>query len=68
MANAVTVESEQMLWRLRDRFGGRITRVQVDSEMSIGGFTALRPALPVTQWRVVKQIPASTEQGESVSP
>ncbi|MCK7641380.1 precorrin-6y C5,15-methyltransferase (decarboxylating) subunit CbiE [Corynebacterium sp. P6145] len=68
VANAVTVESERELWQLRDRFGGRITRIQIDSETSIGGFTALRPALPVTQWRATKQGPEPTEQGENHTP
>ena len=55
MANAVTIESEQMLWQLRQRFGGQISRFDISTEHAIGGFTALKAALPVTQWRVVKE-------------
>ena len=55
VANAVTIESEQMLWQLRQRFGGHISRFDISTEHAIGGFTALKAALPVTQWRVVKE-------------
>ncbi|MEZ2121343.1 precorrin-6y C5,15-methyltransferase (decarboxylating) subunit CbiE [Corynebacterium sp. CCM 9203] len=69
VANAVTIESEQVLWHHRARRGGRITRMQIASESTIGGFTALRPALPVTQWRVVKKMgPASTRKRENDTP
>lgn len=50
VANAVTVESERVLWAARERHGGEIRRVQVDHPGRVGAFTVLRPALPVTQW------------------
>ena len=55
VANAVTVESEQKLWRLRKQYGGSIMRIAVAHEYRVGTFTAMKPALPVIQWRVTKE-------------
>lgn len=55
VANAVTVESEQKLWRLRKQYGGSIMRIDVAHEYRVGTFTAMKPALPVIQWRVTKE-------------
>jgi precorrin-6B C5,15-methyltransferase / cobalt-precorrin-6B C5,C15-methyltransferase len=41
VANAVTIEGEQALAGWRAR---------------LGGFTAWRPALPVTQWAAIKAV------------
>lgn len=53
VANAVTVESEEVLWRAFRAHGGDIRRIGVGRAGTVGSFTTLRPALPVTQWIVV---------------
>lgn len=50
VANAVTIEAEQALHAAHARHGGRLLRVQLAHADAIGGFTAWRPRLPVTQW------------------
>nr|WP_314029815.1 precorrin-6y C5,15-methyltransferase (decarboxylating) subunit CbiE [Corynebacterium argentoratense] len=54
--NAVTVQSEQHLFALQARYGGSMHRFEVSNEKQIGSFTALKPALPITQWRATKNI------------
>ena len=50
VANAVTVEAETVLAAWHARLGGSLTRIAVQRADPIGGFTAWRPAMPVTQW------------------
>lgn len=52
VANAVTLESEAMLWAARSRFGGEVRRIGIERAGKVGAFTAWRPALPVVQWIV----------------
>jgi precorrin-6B C5,15-methyltransferase / cobalt-precorrin-6B C5,C15-methyltransferase len=54
VANAVTIEGEHALAGWRARLGGTLTRLSVERAGQLGGFTTWRPALPVTQWAVVK--------------
>ncbi|MEV6096717.1 precorrin-6y C5,15-methyltransferase (decarboxylating) subunit CbiE [Nocardia sp. NPDC051981] len=54
VASAVTAESDVLLLRLAERHGGALRRFQVYRAEPLGGFTAWRPQLPVTQWSVVK--------------
>ncbi|PRQ12053.1 cobalamin biosynthesis bifunctional protein CbiET [Corynebacterium sp. 13CS0277] len=54
VANAVTLESEQHLRTLRWAYGGELRRIEIAREHAVGSFSTLRPALPVTQWRVRK--------------
>jgi len=54
VVNAVTVESEALLVRWRERVGGSLTRLQVASAQPVGGFTSFKPALPVTIWSVTR--------------
>ncbi|GAB3000700.1 precorrin-6y C5,15-methyltransferase (decarboxylating) subunit CbiE [Mycobacterium bourgelatii] len=54
VANAVTVESEAALALAHSRLGGELRRFQHYRDEPIGGFTAWRPQLPVTQWTMVK--------------
>lgn len=54
VVNAVTVESEAVLWESRARLGGEVRRISVDRAGIVGSFTVLRPALPVLQWIVDK--------------
>lgn len=53
--NAVTVESEALVVQWYSREGGELRRYQHYQGGAVGGFTAMRPALPVTQWSVVKR-------------
>ncbi|MTE14374.1 precorrin-6y C5,15-methyltransferase (decarboxylating) subunit CbiE [Nocardia aurantiaca] len=59
VASAVTAESDALLLHLADHHGGALRRFQVYRAEPLGGFTAWRPQLPVTQWSVVK--PAAAE-------
>lgn len=54
VANAVTAESEALLLRWAAEHGGDLRKFQIYRAESLGGFTAWRPHLPVTQWTVVK--------------
>ncbi|WJZ02626.1 bifunctional cobalt-precorrin-7 (C(5))-methyltransferase/cobalt-precorrin-6B (C(15))-methyltransferase [Corynebacterium freiburgense] len=55
VANAVTIESEQKLWQLRKQYGGTMIRMEISHEHPVGAFTTMKPALPVVQWRVLKE-------------
>jgi precorrin-6Y C5,15-methyltransferase (decarboxylating) len=55
IANAVTLESEALLYSWYARLGGDLTRVAVQRAGPIGGFTGWRAAMPVTIWSVVKR-------------
>ncbi len=54
VANAVTLESEQILVAARDRHGGELIRIAISHAEPIGEFTGWRAALPVVQWSVRK--------------
>ncbi|SDE84997.1 precorrin-6Y C5,15-methyltransferase (decarboxylating) [Blastococcus fimeti] len=54
VVNAVTLESEAEVVRWRTEVGGELTRLQVSHAGAVGGFTAFRPALPVTIFSVVR--------------
>jgi precorrin-6Y C5,15-methyltransferase (decarboxylating) len=54
VANAVTIEGERVLVDWRGRAGGTLTRLSIERAGQLGGFTAWRPALPVTQWAARK--------------
>ncbi|MCV7289705.1 precorrin-6y C5,15-methyltransferase (decarboxylating) subunit CbiE [Mycolicibacterium wolinskyi] len=55
VVNAVTVESEALVAQWYSKEGGELRRYQHYQGGAVGGFTAWRPALPVTQWSVVKR-------------
>ncbi len=55
VVNAVTAESEAFVVQRYGEFGGELQRFQHYSGRPIGGFTGWRPALPITQWTVVKK-------------
>jgi len=50
VANAVTLEMQAALIALAGRFGGALSTIAVSRAGPVGGMTAWRPALPVTQW------------------
>ena len=54
VANAVTVESEAVLAQWFSQHGGKLSRFQNYRGEPIGSFTGWRPAMPVTQWSVLK--------------
>ncbi|MEU6562812.1 precorrin-6y C5,15-methyltransferase (decarboxylating) subunit CbiE [Nocardia nova] len=54
VANAVTAESETLLLRWAAEHGGDLRKFQIYRAEPLGGFTAWRPQLPVTQWTAVK--------------
>lgn len=54
VANAVTVESEAVLVQWYSTIGGELRRFQHYRGEPVGTFTGWRPAMPVTQWAVVK--------------
>lgn len=50
VATAVTIETEQVLIAAHAAHGGRLTKLAVSRAEPLGGFTAWRPHLPLTQW------------------
>jgi precorrin-6Y C5,15-methyltransferase (decarboxylating) len=54
VANAVTVESEQMLLQWHNQIGGELTRMAIQRAAPIGKFLGWKAMAPVTQWAVVK--------------
>ncbi|MGW4326953.1 precorrin-6y C5,15-methyltransferase (decarboxylating) subunit CbiE [Nocardia sp. NPDC004573] len=63
VANAVTAESESLLLSWSSAQGGRLRKFQIYRGEPLGAFTAWRPQLPVTQWSVVKPVPAFPAEG-----
>ena len=53
-ANAVTLEGEAILLDAYARRGGELSRIAIGRAGAIGGRTAFRPLMPVTQWSVTK--------------
>ena len=54
VANVVTLEGERVLLDAHARYGGDMARIAVSHADPVGGLTGWRPAMPVTQWSVVK--------------
>lgn len=54
VANAVTLETEAMLLDLYARHGGELTRISVQRASPVGTLNGWRPAMPVTQWSIIK--------------
>jgi precorrin-6Y C5,15-methyltransferase (decarboxylating) len=54
VANAVTLEGEQVLADAHSSFGGDLSRIAVSHAEPVGQRTGWRPAMPVTQWTVTK--------------
>jgi precorrin-6Y C5,15-methyltransferase (decarboxylating) len=55
VANSVTLETDALLHRWQAEQGGELVRLEVSRAGGLGGFTAWRPMLPVTIWRVVRR-------------
>ena len=54
VANAVTLEMQALLIGTAARLGGALTTIAIARAAPVGGMTAWRPAMPVTQWAWVK--------------
>jgi precorrin-6Y C5,15-methyltransferase (decarboxylating) len=54
VANAVTVESEQMIFQWQQELGGDLIRLGIQRAAPIGKFLGWKALAPVTQWVVVK--------------
>ena len=54
VANAVTLETEVLLLARHAALGGELTRIAVSRADAVGGKTAWRAAMPVTQFVWVK--------------
>ena len=54
VANVVTLEGELHLYDLHEKHGGDLVRIEVSHLHRIGQLRALKPKMPVTQWRAVK--------------
>ncbi len=54
VANAVTVESEQVLLHWQSQQGGALTRMAIQHAEPIGQFLGWQAKAPVTQWTVTK--------------
>ena len=54
VANAVTAESEAFVLQKHSQLGGELRRFQHYRGEPVGSFTGWRPALPVTQWAMIK--------------
>lgn len=48
--NAVTLETEALLIARHAAFGGELIRIAISRAEPLGRMSAMRPALPVTQW------------------
>jgi precorrin-6Y C5,15-methyltransferase (decarboxylating) len=55
VANAVTVESEHMLFQWQGKLGGNLTRIAIQRAEPVGKFLGWKAMAPVTQWVVVKE-------------
>lgn len=55
VANAVTVESEAMLFKLCEKHGGELSRISVQQAEPVGRFKGWKPFMPVTQWIAIKR-------------
>jgi precorrin-6B C5,15-methyltransferase / cobalt-precorrin-6B C5,C15-methyltransferase len=54
VANVITIEGEMHLYDLQEKHGGELIRMAVSRLEPVGGFRALKPKMPVVQWRVTK--------------
>jgi len=54
VANAVTLEAQAHLMTAARVMGGELVRIGIAQSAPVGGLTALKPAIDVLQWRMVK--------------
>jgi precorrin-6B C5,15-methyltransferase / cobalt-precorrin-6B C5,C15-methyltransferase len=56
VVNAVTLESEQLLFQWQQQVGGHLHRMAIQRAEPIGKFLGWKAMTPVTQWVVVKEL------------
>ena len=54
IANVVTIEGEQNLFRWQQKYGGTLTQISINRAEAIGSFLGWKPMRPVIQWKVIK--------------
>jgi precorrin-6B C5,15-methyltransferase / cobalt-precorrin-6B C5,C15-methyltransferase len=54
VVNVVTIEGELHLYDLQEKHGGDLVRIEVSQLHRIGPLRALKPRMPVLQWRAQK--------------
>ena len=54
VANAVTLEAQEILIAQHRQRGGELARISVARDSAVGGLTAMRPLMDVLQWALVK--------------
>lgn len=54
VANAVTLEGEQVLLNAFNKLGGTLSKIAVNRAEPVGPFHGWRPLMPVTQWALTK--------------
>jgi precorrin-6Y C5,15-methyltransferase (decarboxylating) len=54
VANVVTIEGEMHLYDLQERHGGELLRIEIAPLGAVGAYRALKPRMPVVQWRTRK--------------
>ncbi len=54
VVNAVTIETEQVLFTAHRHHGGTLRRIAIERLDAIGSLHAFRPAMTVTQWAATK--------------
>jgi precorrin-6Y C5,15-methyltransferase (decarboxylating) len=54
VVNGITIETQAELTRRFKALGGHLTTIQMSHADPVGTFHGMRPAMPVTQWSVVK--------------
>jgi precorrin-6Y C5,15-methyltransferase (decarboxylating) len=64
VANTVTLESETLLTRLWESYGGRLCRINVARAEPVGSMHGWRPLMPVTQWAFEKHPASQAGKGE----
>ena len=52
--NGITIETQAELISRMKAMGGSLKTIQIAHADPVGGFHAMRPAMPVTQWSVIK--------------
>jgi precorrin-6B C5,15-methyltransferase / cobalt-precorrin-6B C5,C15-methyltransferase len=54
IVNGITIETQAELFRRFNTMGGSLKTIQIAHARPVGGFHAMRPAMPLTQWSVIK--------------
>ena len=56
VANAVTIETQSVLADWHRRVGGTLRRLSIETVEPLGSMTTWRPALPLVQWVVTREL------------